>query len=356
LTGKSHVESLAAHAVKNLEGRISVLWSVVEDLNAGTPERRTQGFATLLPELQRHINAFGLSMRTALTELGYDRSKTIGVGVGVPAHLENNPLLISDGKAVVAVASRDALSTELSLTSATNDVKGYTWFARDGVGVAETSRVSVPVIRRVVPWSRIISDAGVEKVAQQTKDIEIAGAGRFLAAYQLSGDELGLVERMLGVLEAELTKAKANLVWLRGSESLAAPCLQQLSDSLLVCQQNSASGLNAAETGPALTSAGLDVDLTERPISWSDLLRAAAPGDCFLLEGQGHAMTFGRLSDGRPFVYDSEGILGDRENPCLRLVAPGEDADIDRHYGVFQATHRVHPRSRSQTIAPTPSA
>ncbi len=346
LSGPTFVDVLAAHVVRDFEHRIGALGRVAEDIGSDDPSIRERGLRAFLPELQRHANAFRLSMRTALTELGYMPSAQPGIGLGVSNDLLSAPMLLSDGKRAVALSAPSPMKTTVTVADAAASADGRSWYVRDGVGPELASNVSVPTIQRTITWSRIVANAqGVEeKVALQTKEIEVADAGLLLAVHQLTGEELKLVERVRGLLEAELDKASATLAALRaGSPTRDRSLLQRLADSLLVAQQHSASGLNVTETSRALRIAGLRVERLERAVPWRELAQAVKPGEFLVLEGIGHAIAFGRLTDGRTIFYDPEGVLGERQRPCLSFVEPGRDTEIDQHYGPFQATHRIRP-------------
>lgn len=344
VSGPMFVDGLANHVVLDFERRIATLWQVVQDLGSGDDRVRVRGLTAFLPELQRHASAFRLSMGTALAELGYDPSDKAGIGLGVPGHMRDAPLVLSDGKRTVSIAAPNPMSTGVMVDHAATATGERKWFVRNGVGPELAEKVNVPAIQRTIMWTRLVAnDQGVEdRVALQTKEIEVADAGLLLAVHQLTGDELALVERVLSCLEAELDKARSTLKSLRsGSRTRDPRFLQQLADSVLVAQQRSAHGLNAAEISQALRSSGFAVESIDKAVAWKDLARAVKPGEFLLLEGIGHAITFGRLHDGRTFVYDPEGTCGDRQRPCMTFTQPGRDAEIDQHYGKFQATHTI---------------
>jgi len=344
MTGQPYVDAMAVFIVRKLERRVQSLWNLIDDLDAPSAARRNKARAAFLPELQRHIDAFHLSPETALVELGYDRAKAPGTGVGVPTRLGGSPFYVSDGRRSVSVAAVELQSGEVTIgiTRPTGD--NLTWYVRDSVGVENAKRVSVPEVRASLPWYRVeVPPNGHPTVTWGERHLDLATAGQMLALYQLTGDELKLVERVLNCLESELDKARNTLATLRQTpRRVNAQLLQQLADSLLVTQQHT-SGLNAYETGQALRACGIVFESVGRPVPWASVARAAAPGDAFLLEGRGHAVTVGRLRDGRAFLFDSEGLFGDRTQPCLAFIEPGQDAAIDAHYGVFQATHRCRP-------------
>ncbi|MEZ0313806.1 MAG: hypothetical protein ACAI38_18710 [Myxococcota bacterium] len=344
MAGAPYVDGMAGFVVRELEARVQSLWGIIDELDAPDASVRAKARATLLPELQRHIDAFRLTPENALFELGYDLAKSPGIGVGVPPRLGDTAFFVADGSRAVSVAAVALQSTEVILGVARPDAEMLKWFVRDGVGIENTKRIAVPATRANLPWYRVDAPKGGESsVTLGERQLDLATAGQMLALYQLTGDELKLLERVITCLEAELDKAKATLATLRQTpRRVTAPLLQQLADSLLVTQQHT-SGLNAYETGQALRACGINVEPTGRSVPWTGLARTAAAGDAFLLEGRGHAVTFGRLRDGRAFLFDSEGLFGDRTRPCLAFLEPGQDAEIDAHYGVFQATHRCRP-------------
>ncbi len=352
MAGAPYVDAMAAFVVRELERRVKALWDLMDDLDGPTPAQREQARLAFIPELQRHIDAFRLTPETALFELGYQEAQKPGIGVGVPSKLGEAPFFVADGRRAVAVSPVQPQSGEVILGVASPKNELLKWFVRDSVGIESLKHIAVPAARAVLPWYRVETQTGREPtVTLGERQLDLASAGQILALYQLSDDELRLLERVINCLEGELEKARATLATLQQTpRKVTAPLLQQLADSLLVTQQHT-SGLNAFETGQALRACGINVEPTGRSIPWLGLSRAASPGDAFLLEGRGHAVTFGRLRDGRAFLFDSEGLFGDRQRPCLAFVEPGQDSELDAHYGVFEATHRCRPARAHEVFA-----
>ena len=352
MAGPAYVDAMAAFVVRQLESRVQTLWSLIDDLDSSNPARREQARRAFIPELQRHIDAFRLTPAAALFELGYELSTTPGTGVAVSWAFGDKPFLVSDGRRSIAVSAVQPQSAEVILGVAPPPSDALKWFVRDGVGVESVKRIAVPAASVAMPWYRIESSPSSDPIVKLgERQLDLAAAGQMLALYQLTGDELDLVDRVIGCLESELDKARDTLATLqRTPRRVTAALLQQLADSLLVTQQHT-SGLNAYETGQALRACGIHIEPTGRPVSWANLARCATPGDALLLEGRGHAVTFGRLRDGRAFLFDSEGLFGDRERPCLAFIEPGQSPEIDAHYGVFQATHRCRPARAHDVFA-----
>lgn len=334
LAGKAYLEGLAFHVVRSLEERADNLWRLLDVIASEDKATRHAASKTFLPELQRHVSAFSLSFQTALAELGFDRSPTPGVGVGVPYTPGSTPFVISDQR--ISVGSADPMSTQVTLARSSRE-KDLTWFVRPNGQPLDAQRIDVPVMHQRIPWVRTESGS----VDLEHREVEMSGAGHLLALYQAAGCELQLLDRVVSCVEAQLQVARAVYEDLRRTSASDPVLLQNLADKLLFAEQRSERGLNAAEAGHALQGAGLMVTPLKNVVDWKDLARTAGAGDSLLLKGRAHAVVFGRMSDGRSFVYDSEGIQGDRLNKCLAFVAPGEDAALDAYYAGFQATHRV---------------
>ena len=114
------------------------------------------------------------------------------------------------------------------------------------------------------------------------------------------------------------------------------------------CTGTASEASTAHETAEGLRGAGLLVEQLPAPVAYADMPAAVARGEALLIQGIGHACVLGRTDDGRLYLYDSEGIGGERRAPCLVVLQPGSEApELLARYGRFEASHRVRrPHAR----------
>jgi len=193
--------------------------------------------------------------------------------------------------------------------------------------------------------------AGRDDDGRRSKSIRHAidpkPAAFMMALGQLVDLEAQLFDDAIDSIDAELARIEATRATLGNTGPVGPQTLQILADTLLFAARNAPGGLNLLPVGKLLSRAGLDpeYDASAPALSLSELALRSQPGEAYLLASKEHAAAYLHLTDGRRLVFDSEGVFGIKERPCLATYdpydAPKRTEALDRHYGKFYGLVRL---------------